>query len=336
MTEIVAPDQLTSCQRPNEGFPIVLTWSDPSSSIEQIFVWVRERRPWIEEQLRTCGAVLFRNFGIDIGSFRSFAVELSSSMATFTEESSPRSAISQDVATSTNYPKEYPIQFHNEYSYSARWPAKLFFCCIKPASCGGNTPLADSRRVLAALRPSTVEAFRSRRVLYRRNFYPGIGVGWETAFGSSDRSAVERYCTQHKISCEWLSAGGLRTSQVEDAIISHPQTGEPIWFNHAFFFNVRSLEPKEVRESMLQEKSDELSTNSYFGDGGEISEDLIEEIRRAYQQSRAEFQWERGDVLLIDNMLMAHSRSTYSGDRRIAVLMADPCSREVIGLRTTD
>ena len=24
MTEIVAPDQLTSCQRPNEGFPIVL------------------------------------------------------------------------------------------------------------------------------------------------------------------------------------------------------------------------------------------------------------------------------------------------------------------------
>lgn len=38
------------------------------------------------------------------------------------------------------------------------------------------------------------------------------------------------------------------------------------------------------------------------------------------------FSWGKGDILLLDNMSIAHGREPYAGERKIVVAMSEPCS----------
>jgi alpha-ketoglutarate-dependent taurine dioxygenase len=82
--------------------------------------------------------------------------------------------------------------------------------------------------------------------------------------------------------------------------------------------------PPEVRDSLLSSFAEaELPRNTYYGDGTPISDETLEEIRRVYREEAIVFPWEEGDVLLADNMLVAHSREPFEGKRKVVVAMAD-------------
>lgn len=297
--------------------------------------WATEHRATIARALLVHGAVLFRGFqretAVQVGEFAS---AISDDLPQFAEESSPRSKISENVYTSTDYPAEYPIQFHNEYSYAGEWPMRLYFGCLQPAAAGGETPIASTRAILQRLQPATRDAFRQRGVMYMRNYRQGIGVSWQVAFGTEEKAAVEAHCKRARIAFEWLDDDDLRTRQVGDAIVRHPFTGEDVWFNHGFFFNIEALEPLDVREFFRSEGEDALTTNTYFGDGTAIPGAMLEEIRMAYEAEAVRFPWERGDVLVIDNMLTSHGRSPFRGERRVVVVMTDRFRRSDLDVRT--
>lgn len=306
------------------ALPIVVQPSSSGDAVEQ----AGEARPWIEQALDRGGAVLFRGFGIDNPErLDAFTRAVAPQRPTLTGESSPRSRVAGDVFTSTDYPRDYPIQLHNEYSYARRWPMKLFFGCMSPPTSQGATPIADSRKVLARLPKDLVERFRALGVRYRRNFLPRVGVSWETAFGTTDRAVVERLARDEGITVRWGEGGRLTTEHTASAIGRHPRTGEEMWFNHAFFFHVRALEPDEIRDFFLMQPEDDLSTQTYFGDGSPITEDVVETLRAAYRAETTRFDWQRGDVLLIDNMLTSHGRDPFDGPRKIVVVMADEHGR---------
>ena len=52
-----------------------------------------------------------------------------------------------------------------------------------------------------------------------------------------------------------------------------------------------------------------------------------EELRKAYRQETVAFPWETGDVLMLDNMLVAHGRESYSGPRKILAAMGEAYTR---------
>jgi alpha-ketoglutarate-dependent taurine dioxygenase len=294
--------------------------------------WAHENRAVIERTLLAQGAVLFRGFGVVTAEqFGNFAKAISTDFPCFAEESSPRSQVVGPVYTSTDYPAAYPIQFHNEFSYANEWPRNLCFACLTPPATGGETPIADSRAVLRRLAPATREAFRTRKVMYTRNFRPGVGVSWQTAFQTKEKSAVEAYCQAGGIPYEWLRGDGLRTRQVQDAIVMHPVTQEDVWFNHGFFFNIEALEPVEIRDLLRAEGEGNWPTNTCFGDGEPIPREWLEQIRRAYLEEAVRFRWQRGDVLLIDNMLTSHARAAFTGERRIVVVMGGRWQRQDLG-----
>jgi alpha-ketoglutarate-dependent taurine dioxygenase len=104
--------------------------------------------------------------------------------------------------------------------------------------------------------------------------------------------------------------------------LTHPETGAVVWFNQAHAFHVSSLEPS-VRESLLAERREEdLPRNAYYGDGSRIEDSVIEEIREAYNTSAVTFDWQPGDVLAVENMLVAHGRAPFAGARKVLVAMS--------------
>ncbi len=107
-------------------------------------------------------------------------------------------------------------------------------------------------------------------------------------------------------------------------------TGESVWFNHATFFHVSTLEAS-TRDALLAEfKEEDLPNNTYYGDGSQIEPQVLDELRDAYRQELVLFPWQQGDLLMIDNMLTAHSRTPYVGERNILVAMSTPYSRSDI------
>ena len=119
--------------------------------------------------------------------------------------------------------------------------------------------------------------------------------------------------------------GELRTRQVCQAVAVHPRTNETVWFNQAHLFHVSSLEP-EIRDSLLNSSGGAPPRNAFYGDGSLIDEADLEEIRAAYQKETIVFHWQKRDILLLDNMLMAHGRKPYRGARKIVVGMGRPFS----------
>jgi alpha-ketoglutarate-dependent taurine dioxygenase len=115
---------------------------------------------------------------------------------------------------------------------------------------------------------------------------------------------------------------------VRPAVTRHPVTGETLWFNHATFFHVSTLAPAIREELLVEFAEDELPANTYYGDGSPIEPEILDQLRALYEQFTVSFAWQKGDVLLLDNMMVAHGRAPYEGARKILVGMAEPTRRE--------
>ena len=159
--------------------------------------------------------------------------------------------------------------------------------------------------------------------MYVRNFIKGTDLPWQEVFQTTDKVEVEEYCRSARIEFEWKGPDRLRLRQVRAAVSFHPRTAEPVWFNQVVLFHPSSL-AASVRDSLLSIVAEEdLPKNCYYGDGSAIESSAIDEIRRAYAQRTVMFPWQEGDVLLVDNMLVAHGRRAFQGAREILVAMTE-------------
>ncbi|MGH9362501.1 MAG: TauD/TfdA family dioxygenase [Thermoanaerobaculia bacterium] len=311
-----------------EPFPALngpLLAARPAVPGVDLAAWIGSHREPIAERLLRHGGILFRGFGPrSVADFERLTAAFGADLLEYSYRSTPRSQVSDRIYTSTEYPADQYIPMHNEMSYTSSWPLKIWFFCAQPAASGGATPVADSRRVYERIRPPVRERFERLGVLYQRNFGHELDLPWESVFQTADRAAVEELCRAAGLEFEWKAGNRLRTRQVCPAVARHPRTGEPVWFNQAHLFHVSSLQP-EVREALLAEfAEEELPRNTYYGDGAPIEEEVLEEVREAYRLEAVTFPWEQGDLLMLDNMLMAHGREPFTGPRKILVGMAEP------------
>lgn len=317
--------------------PVPLTDADlpllvePAAPGVDLMGWAAPNRELIEEKLRRHGGILFRGFPLSgPEDLEAFIRAAAGGALEYRERSSPRTAVQGNIYTSTDYPASYPIFLHNENSYQSEWPLRIFFLCKQAPPQGGETPIADCRKVLARIDPEVRERFARRGWMVVRNFGDGFGLAWQTVFQTDDPARVEEHCRAKGIEAEWKEGGRLRTRAVRAALARHPRTGEITWFNHATFFHVSTLEPA-VRESLLAEFAEEdLPTNTYYGDGGSIEPEVLDHLRAAYRAETVAFPWHPGDLLMLDNMLVAHGRAPYAGPREILVGMAEPVGREAV------
>ena len=295
-------------------------------SVQDFLDFYNNSNKLLQKELLHYGALLFR--GIDIGQvsdFENLTGQLSTQFRTSINWSYPRKKLSSHVYISTEYDPRFEITQHNEQSFSATWPGLLYFGCIIPPGNGGETPLADSRKILDRMNSDLLQEFEHKQVRYVRNLHNGQGMGpsWQETFGTDDRNEVETYCKQEFIEYTWKKDGGLKLVDRRPATRVHPVTGEKVWFNQVDQFHPSHFNP-EIYETLMvlaDGNKEELPLYASFGDGSEISEDVIKEIRDTIDRGLFLRPWQQGDFIIIDNMLVCHGRKAYTGNRQIVVSM---------------
>ncbi|MTJ09880.1 non-ribosomal peptide synthetase [Anabaena sp. UHCC 0204] len=301
-------------------FPLVI---QPHNAEIDIISWIENNRSYLETELFKHGAILFRGFDVkSVSEFEKLAQTICPNL--FAEYGDlPRTDEGGKVYGSTPYPADKAILFHNESSHLHSFPLKIWFYCVQPADKGGETPIVDCRKAYQLLSPQLREKLAIKQLMYVRNYAEGLDVSWQNFFQTTDKQEVENYCHQAKIEFEWYNNNGLVTRQIRPALAVHPKTGEPVFFNQIQLHHISYLDT-DVRKSLLSIFGEsKLPRNVYFGDGTPITEAEIAEINAVYQQAQTSFPWQKGDIIMLDNMLTAHARNPYWGERKIVVAMAE-------------
>jgi alpha-ketoglutarate-dependent taurine dioxygenase len=311
------------------SLPLVI---EPSFRKIDLLSWAAANRGNLEASLLKHGGVLLRGFDVPNASeFEAFIKTVSDQLLEYRERSSPRSSVSKNVYTSTDYPADQSIFLHNENSYQRTVNMKIFFFCETPAEKGGETPIADCRKIFQRIEPQVRETFMEKKWMYIRNYGDGFGLPWQTVFQTNDKAVVEAHCRGNDISVEWKDGDRLRTRAVLSAALKHPKSGEMVWFNHATFFHVTTLEGALYRALMAEFKDeDDLPTNACYGDGSRIPSSVLDHLRDVYLKEEVRYPWKKGDILMLDNMMVAHGRAPYTGTRRVLVGMTEPIDRHLL------
>jgi alpha-ketoglutarate-dependent taurine dioxygenase len=289
--------------------------------------WVRAARPAIDAALIQHAALLFKRSGVrSAEEFGTVAAALCSRLVDYVYRSTPRTQVANRVYTATEYRRSTTIPLHNENAFQREWPMRLVFTCLRPADEGGETMLASTAGITRRIDDDVRHRFDQAGVMYVRNYGHGIDLSWETVFQTQSKDEVEAFCSRQGIECDWLPEGRLRTRQVCQAGATHPLTGEYFWFNQAHLFHVSSLGAQD--EAMMLKKFGEanLPRHAYYGDGERIGAETLDRIRAAYATDVCDCLLEAGDVLVVDNMLVAHGRRPFKGQRTVLVAMGEPYS----------
>jgi len=324
-TVSVKQDQLvkTDYLRPGETLPLVVR---PGFDNINLINWTRNNREFIEKDLLKHGAILFRGFNIQSTTeFEQFAQVFVPELLSENGEH-PRKTISGNVYTPVFYPADKRIWWHNENSFNYRWPMKIWFGCVTPAQQGGETPLVDARRVFNSIDPEIREKFIRKKVMYVRNYGRGLGLDWQTVFRTSSKSDVEKRCREDVMDFKWKEGDQLMTRAIRPAVVKHPKMNEMTWFNQAQHWHVSCLDPA-TRESMMSLFTmDDLPRNCYYGDGSVIEDSVMDHILETYRKLESSFLWQKGDVLMVENLLTAHGRNPFVGERKHMVAMGEMLS----------
>ncbi|MEM8530664.1 MAG: amino acid adenylation domain-containing protein [Chloroflexota bacterium] len=301
-------------------FPIM---AQPASADVDLIAWADTHREHIETHLYKHGAILFRGFDItDETLFERFTQTVCDELF---KENGEHTPVSQNgrVQTPVFYPPEKQLLWHNENSFNHQWPLKICFGCVQPADKGGETPIVDSRKVFECLDPAIVQQFMDKQIMYVRNYGDGLGLNWQTVFKTESKSEVETMCREAHMEFEWKDGDRLRTRSIRPAVIRHPVTSEWSWFNQAQHWHIACLD-EETRTSLRNLFAEEdLPRHCYYGDGSAIEDSVMEKIMHVYQDLEVFFPWQRGDVMVVDNVSSAHGRNPYQGTRRLLVALGD-------------
>ncbi|MFI1213358.1 TauD/TfdA family dioxygenase [Streptomyces sp. NPDC020802] len=287
--------------------------------------WAAGHRDALRAVVAEHGCVLVRGLGLrDPESTAAVFRRLATGLMPDLESFAPRRTYADGVYSSSKWPPNQQMCMHHELSYALEFPGLMLFACLDAPAGGGATAVADGHAVLDALPARLTERFAREGWLLTRTYNDEIGATLTEAFGTEDRAAVERYCRTHAIDFAWQGDGSLRTRQRRGAVVRHPVTGRPCWFNQIAFLNEWTMDP-EVREYLVDVYGpDGLPFNTRHGNGDPIGEDVVRLINEVYEAHTVREPWHSGDLMLVDNVRTAHGREPFEGPREVLAALADP------------
>ncbi|GAA4548799.1 TauD/TfdA family dioxygenase [Amycolatopsis samaneae] len=201
-----------------------------------------------------------------------------------------------------------------------RQPApRLLLAAEQAATHGGAIMLTDCAEWFRSLDPVVRRTF-ANGICYTENLHDGLGAGetWQERFGTTDRAHVESWLDEDEVSWCWTS-DGLRISYLHPASMRHPLTGDEVWQVPSPCRLPATGEPAGLPAGLVAE--DELPLSASHSDGSLIPAEVLAHIADQGALATTDLALRPGDLLLVDNILLAHGRRPFLGDRRIVLAL---------------
>lgn len=319
-------------------FPLVLTPGSKVLDFDEFTQVLQQNKPHIQQLLLKHGALLFRGFPVHSATHFANVVESLNfgPFVNYIGGDSPRDKVEHKVYTSTEAPPQFHIALHQELSFIKNFPHHIYFFCEIEPMAGGETIIADARKVYEALDYNVKQQFHENGLTYVSHYYYQSKImqwmnriqrshkSWPEVFETTNKEDVEQKCIANEFEWKWLHRDWIEIKQTRPALLEHPVTKEMVWFNqaHLYDFSPKLLGWKNYVAAKLFyfRKSTRLHEISY-ANGQPIPRKNLYHILDVLNQNTVAYPWQRGDVMVLDNVLAMHGRAPFSGPRRILTAM---------------
>lgn len=298
--------------------------------------WMADRKDAIEDALLVFGGIVWRGFPVDgPDAFADLLAPFTPFAKGYVAGVTERKVIKGKVMESTRTPESFRILIHQEMSYLPNNPRLLGFYCHQPAVHGGQTVIADMRGLLEAL-PEFLRRRFDLGAIYGRHFRnqetrddwradPRYGhPSWQYWFDSDDRAEISAQLEERGITFEWLDDGSLRYWTTMPATVRHPATGELLSFNQLYAQTPHRLSAGEAFIEMMAAAYGADGQRPYFlnfADGSPFTEEDFMTVHAEMERRTVEFEWQAGDVMLLENKFTGHGRTPFTGPRDVQVML---------------
>ncbi|AEE76500.1 syringomycin biosynthesis enzyme-like protein [Arabidopsis thaliana] len=324
MAELLLVETPIPQQKHYESKPFPAVISPPSASIPipalslPLFTQtIKTQKHYLDSLLHESGAVLFRGFPVNSADdFNDVVEAFGFDELPYVGGAAPRTSVVGRVFTANESPPDQKIPFHHEMAQVREFPSKLFFYCEIEPKCGGETPIVLSHVVYERMKdkhPEFVQRLEEHGLLYVRVLGEDddpsspIGRGWKSTFLTHDKNLAEQRAVDLGMKLEWTEDGGAKTVMGPIPAIKYDESrNRKVWFNSMV-----------AAYTGWEDKRNDPRKAVTFGDGKPLPADIVHDCLRILEEECVAVPWQRGDVLLIDNWAVLHSRRPFDPPRRV-------------------
>jgi hypothetical protein len=139
---------------------------------------------------------------------------------------------------------------------------------------------------------------------------------WATTFKTTDIEQVRRICGENRMTLQVRPDRSIRTEYVHSALV-RDRLGREVFINNALMLWEFEMGFRAgLAAAILGDDVKQLPLVVRFEDGSELPEALARDITAAGEAHIVEINWQRGDVVMVDNRRILHGRRKTSGDDR--------------------
>ena len=319
---------------------------EPTAEIaaDQILGSIADMKSEVIDAAEHQGALLFRNCNIKtVDDAEKLILDLGIKMDDqYLGGASPRSSLTKYMFCSTEAPSPYIISQHTEMCYLRSRPNRIVFYCMTEPEKFGETPVFDTARMYETIDPSMRDRLESQGLIYERQLPKdkkllNVYKTWSETFRSDDKEIVEQNCRKQGLNIQWKDNDWLVTQAHMPAVMVHPQTGRKclsltLYNEFASSCDMRKFSHRynPILRLALGSFSNFMfgKKNTFFrtlwGDGQRMTREETQHIIDTVWRCSTLFRWQKGDLLILDNILSGHGRLNVVPPRKIAAALCDP------------
>ncbi|KAF6835561.1 taurine catabolism dioxygenase [Colletotrichum plurivorum] len=254
-----------------------------------------------------------------------------------------RTVLAPNVKTANEGPPELPIWPHSEYGWSTINPAWLTFSALQLPESGGGTPITSAIYVAHELARQAPRFFselldKGVKYVYRYTVNPLVsntGTSVRGAYGqeitdeddeATARRKIEAEVRRHSERFEWHEDGSLSVTHIVPAIRIHDPTEATVFFGNVTSAWGRSRHHGATRPPFRGDDGSYHPPPTY-GDGTPIDVEDLDLLLKLAEDGAVDVEWEKGDLVLLDNYAVMHSRKPWKGQRQVLAALWDDDGR---------